>query len=38
MMERGEHLAPQGIEKIRKIAQQMNTQRGRESPAPLETE
>ncbi|MFN3422769.1 MAG: LAGLIDADG family homing endonuclease [Armatimonadota bacterium] len=38
LMERGEHLTPEGMAKIQKIVQQMNAQRGRESPAPLETE
>ena len=38
LMERGEHLTPEGIEKIRTIAAAMNTGRERYSPAPLETE
>ena len=38
LMERGEHLAPEGIEKIRTIASRMNTGRERYSPALLETE
>lgn len=38
MMERGEHLTAEGIEKIRKIAATMNTGRERYSPALLETE
>lgn len=38
MMERGEHLTAEGIEKIRKIAATMNPGRERYSPALLETE
>jgi hypothetical protein len=38
MMERGEHLTEDGLEKIRAIAEKMNRGRPRESPAPLETE
>ena len=37
LMERGVHLTPEGIEQIKTVASQMNTGRGRESPAPLET-
>jgi LAGLIDADG endonuclease len=37
-MEAGEHLDPAGIADIRKLAEQMNRGRLRESPAPLETE
>lgn len=38
LMERGEHLTPEGIAKIRSIAEVMNTRRERYSPALLETE
>ena len=38
MMEAGEHLKVEGIEKIRKITSEMNRSRLRESPAPPETE
>ena len=37
MMEAGEHLTAEGIEKIRTIAGEMNRGRLRESPAPSET-
>ncbi len=38
LMERGEHLTVEGVERIRAIAAQMNRGRSRESPAPSETE
>ena len=38
MMERGEHLTAEGVERIRVIASKMNRGRERESPAPPETE
>ena len=38
LMERGEHLTADGMERIRAIAAQMNRGRSRESPAPPETE
>jgi len=38
LMERGEHLHPQGLERIRALASRMNRGRERESPAPSETE
>ncbi len=38
LMKKGEHLKPEGIERIRAIASTMNTGRERESPAPPETE
>ena len=38
LMKQGEHLRPEGVEKIRAIASTMNTGRERESPAPPETE
>ena len=37
LMERGEHLSVEGVEKIRAIAATMNRGRRRESPAPSET-
>jgi hypothetical protein len=36
-MEAGRHLDPEGVEEIRRIAEIMNRNRPRESPAPLET-
>jgi len=38
MMERGDHLTVDGVERIRSVAGQMNRGRLRESPAPSETE
>ncbi len=38
MMERGDHLTVDGVERIRAVAGQMNRGRLRESPAPSETE
>jgi hypothetical protein len=37
MMDKGEHLRPDGLEQIRAIASKMNTARERYSPAPPET-
>ena len=37
LMDRGEHLVPEGIEKIRSVAGSMNRGEGRYSPALLET-
>jgi LAGLIDADG endonuclease len=38
LMQRGDHLTVEGVEEIRRIADQMNRQQPRESPAPPETE
>ena len=38
LMDRGEHLTPDGIERIKAIASSMNRGTERYSPAPLETE
>jgi len=38
LMDRGEHLTPEGIARIRQVASGMNRGQERYSPAPLETE
>ena len=38
LMDRGEHLTPEGIDRITRVAASMNRGEGRYSPAPLETE
>ena len=38
LLQQKQHLTPEGIDKIRAIAERMNRGRGRESPAPPETE
>ena len=38
LIDRGEHLKAEGIERIRAVASSMNRGQGRYSPAPLETE
>ena len=38
LMDRGEHLTPEGVGKIRSVAASMNRGQERYSPAPLETE